>query len=82
MKERTSSKKNMVYTPECHIPIGEAVTTEKGELALRIKKNSREYEVVPIGMLVTQVARTAGPPFEEAARLTNKIRSRRAGPKY
>lgn len=50
----------MVYTPQCHIPIGEAVKTDSGEYALRIKKpKSQEVEIVPIGKLMTQVAQAA-----------------------
>ena len=53
-------KTNMVYTPECRIPIGEAVKMDTGEYALRIKKpKSKEVEVIPIGKLVTKVAQAA-----------------------
>lgn len=60
MTGRTEAKKKMVYTPECHIPIGEAILTDNGEYALRIKKpKSQDVEVVPIGKLMTQVAKAA-----------------------
>lgn len=50
----------MVYTPERHIPIGEALKSENGEYALRIKKaNSNEVEIISIGKLMTEVAQTA-----------------------
>lgn len=54
------SKKNMIYTPQQHIPVGEAVKTDTGELAIRVKKpNAPQYEIVPIGAFVTQVAQAA-----------------------
>ena len=60
MANSKTAKKKMVYTPECHIPLGEAVKTEQGEYALRIKKpQGQEYEIVPIGTLVSQVAQAA-----------------------
>lgn len=60
MNNRDSHKTKMVYTPVCHIPIGEAVKTDSGEYALRIKKpKSQEVEVVSIGKLMTQVAQIA-----------------------
>ena len=75
MTKRTEAKKKMVYTPECHIPIGEACKTASGEYALRIKKpKSNEIEVVSLGQLVTKVAQAAeaskhkaGSPDEELA---------------
>ena len=60
MAENKPQKTKMIYTPKCHIPIGEAVITDSGECALRIKKpKSQEIEIVPIGILVTQVAQAA-----------------------
>lgn len=60
MAENKPKKTKMIYTPKCHIPIGEAVITDSGECALRIKKpKSQEIEIVPIGILVTQVAQAA-----------------------
>ena len=60
MNNRNSRKNKMVYTPECHIPIGEAVKTDSGEYALRSKKpKSQAVEVVPIGKLMSQVAQVA-----------------------
>jgi len=57
---KIKTKKKMVYTPKCHIPIGEAIKTESGEYAIRIKRpKGDEVEVVPIGTLMTQVAQTA-----------------------
>lgn len=60
MADKKSKPTKMVYTPQCHIPIGEAIVTENGEYALRIKKpKSQEVEVVSIGKLMTQVAQAA-----------------------
>lgn len=56
----TEVRKKMVYTPEFHIPIGEACKTESGEYALRIKKSRSEVvEEIPIGKLMSQVAQAA-----------------------
>ena len=60
MTNKKATKKKMVYTPEHHIPIGEAVKTAYGEYALRIKKpNSPEVETISIGKLVSEVVSTA-----------------------
>ena len=60
MADKKSKKKNMVYTPQQHIPVGDAVKTDTGELAIRVKKpNAPQYEVVPIGAFLTQVAKAA-----------------------
>lgn len=60
MTERKSKKKNMVYTPQQHIPMGEAIKTASGEPALLVKKpNCSQYEIIPIGALVSQVAQAA-----------------------
>ena len=60
MADKKNKKKKMVYTPNCHIPIGEAVKKENGEYALRIKKpNSPDIEVVSIVELMSEVIQTA-----------------------
>ena len=60
MADKKKQKKKMVYTPKCHIPIGEAVKKENGEYALRIKKpNSPDIEVVSIVELMSEVIQTA-----------------------
>lgn len=59
MAESTRSK-NMIYTPDRHIPIGEALKLADGEYALRIKKpQSQEVEIIRIGKLLSQVATVA-----------------------
>ena len=61
MKDNTKKKfYNMVYSPNRHIPIGEAIKTENGEYALRVKRSkSSDIEVVPIGQLVSQIFQLA-----------------------
>ena len=60
MADKKNKKKKMVYTPKCHIPIGEAIKDENGNYALRIKKpNSHDVEVVSIGTLFSVIAQTA-----------------------
>lgn len=49
----------MMYTPQCHIPIGEVVN-QNGEVALRIKKpNTKSYETITLGALVSQATSIA-----------------------
>ena len=57
----TSSKRsNMVYTPEYHIPVGEAIITEDGEPALRIKKpKGQEFDVITLGKLAAAITQKA-----------------------
>lgn len=60
MENKNPRPIKMVYTPQHHIPIGEAVVTDSGEYALRIKKpKSQEIEVISMGKLMTQVAQAA-----------------------
>lgn len=57
MIKSSNKKSRMVYTPEFHIPVGEAVMTESGEYGLRIKKpKGSEYEVISLGKLMTAVS--------------------------
>lgn len=46
---------NMVYTPDHHIPLGQAIITPDGEYGLRIKKDKTTYETVTIGKLMSQI---------------------------
>ena len=48
----------MVYTPEQHIPVGQAVKISKGKYGLLIKKD-KKYELIPMGDLMEQVVHTA-----------------------
>lgn len=58
-KEKRSKK--MVYTREQHIPIGEAVINENGEMALRVKKpKGPEMETITIGTLLSDIAKAVG----------------------
>lgn len=50
----------MVYTPEYHIPVGEAIITENGEPALRIKKpKAQEFDVITLGKLAAAITQKA-----------------------
>lgn len=61
MQKQSHKNKTMIYTTECHIPIGEAVKTENGEYAIKIKKpNSPQTEVLSIGKLLSQIIQTIG----------------------
>lgn len=60
MKERNSKKAdNMVYSPDLHIPLGQAVRIKGGEYGLRVKKDKTSFEVVPIGKLMSQIVQLA-----------------------
>lgn len=60
MTERSSKKAdNMVYSPDHHIPLGQAVKIANGEYGLRVKKDKTTYEVVPIGKLLSQIVQVA-----------------------
>lgn len=59
MKKYQNKKvSNMVYTEDHHIALGQAIKTENGEYALRVKKDSM-YEVIPVHKLMTQIIHTA-----------------------
>lgn len=65
---------NLVYTPICHIPIGEAIMTENGVRAVRFKKaGEKDTEVVPIDTLIallvnaTDEDRKQGPQARRSA---------------
>ena len=56
----TNGPKNMIYTPDRHIPVGEAVKMADGEYGLRIKRaKSQEVDIIPISKLYSQVINTA-----------------------
>lgn len=57
-KQNTKKQDNMVYTPEQHIPVGQAVKISKGKYGLLIKKD-KKYELIPMGGLMEQVVHTA-----------------------
>lgn len=49
--------KKMIYTPEHHIPVGEAIVAPNGEIAIKVKKaKTDEYDYILIGSLVSQAA--------------------------
>ena len=53
MTERQQQNKpDLMYTPNCRIPIGEPIKTADGTRAMRFNKpGSKETEVVPIAIL-------------------------------
>lgn len=59
MRERSKKTTNMVYSPDLHIPLGQAVKTENGEYGLRVKKDQTTFEVVPLGRLMSQIVQIA-----------------------
>lgn len=60
MAELSIGTKNMIYTPDRHIPVGEAVKMADGEYGLRIKRaKSQEVDIIPISKLYSQVINTA-----------------------
>ena len=59
MTERPPKKsENMVYSPDLHIPLGQAVKTESGEYGLRVKRD-KNYEVITIGNLMPMIIKAA-----------------------
>lgn len=56
-KSVSEKKKKMVYTPEHHIPLGEAIKTDSGDYGLRIKRD-KQYETVSISQLMSQIIQT------------------------
>lgn len=50
---------NMVYSPDYHIPLGQAIKLENGEYGLRVKKDKNTYEEIPIGKLMSQIVQIA-----------------------
>lgn len=60
MIERTNKKAgNMLYSPDHHIPLGQAVKMPNGDYALRVKKDKNTYEEIPIGRLMPMIVQTA-----------------------
>lgn len=49
---------NMVYSPNQHIPLGQAIKLSNGEYALRVKKD-KNYEEIPLGRLMPMIVQTA-----------------------
>ena len=45
----------MIYSPNHHIPLGQAVKTQNGEYGLRVKKD----KVIPIGKLMPMIVKAA-----------------------
>lgn len=52
----------MIYTPNSHIPIGEAVKREDGTHVLRVKNpKTKAVDEITLDNLLTQVVKTAAP---------------------
>ena len=70
-----TQSKHLVYTPKEKIPIGEAVLTESGNLALKLKKPGKNaHEIITLENLyslvfkATEDRKCAGSPITEAVR--------------
>ena len=70
-----TQNKQLVYTPKEKIPIGEAVLTESGNLALKLKKPGKNaHEIITLENLYSLVFKAiegrkcAGSPVKEAVR--------------
>lgn len=60
MTNRGTLKKNMVYTPTYHIPIGEALKLPDGTHVLRIKNPfTKRYDEISLDSLNTEVVERA-----------------------
>lgn len=57
-KKPGKTASDMVYSPEHHIPMGQAVKISDGEYGIRVKKNNI-YETVSIGEFICWVIKTA-----------------------
>ena len=56
MTERPQQKTELMYTPLCHIPIGDPVKTPDGTRAVKFKKpGGKDTEVVPIDTLIAMM---------------------------
>ena len=64
---------HMIYSPEKHIPLFEAVTTETGARAIRVKRN-KAYEVVTLDTLLALVLQNAGPKLQAELPMPEEVR--------
>ncbi len=63
-------KTNMIYTPNCHIPIGEAIKNPDGTLAIRIKRNSsNQYDEISLDNLYQSAVMKAIPSTNAETRI-------------
>lgn len=60
MDTQETSKPNLIYSPEYRIPLFEAVTTETGARAIRVKRN-KIYEVVTLDTLLALILKDTDP---------------------
>lgn len=54
MTNAKNQRPELIYTPTCHIPVGEAVKTTTGHQALRVKFKDRT-EVITLDSLFSMV---------------------------
>ena len=60
MTDKRGAKKNMVYTPNVHIPVGEAVIRPDGSHALRVKNPvTKKYDEISLDSLNAEVIHKA-----------------------
>jgi len=50
---------NMVYSPDYHVPIGQAIKHENGEYYLRVKKDKLTFEDISISKLLSEIIQIA-----------------------
>lgn len=63
-------KPNMIYTPNRHIPIGEAIKNHDGTLAIRIKRNSsNQYDEISLDTLCQSAVKKAIPSTNAETRI-------------
>ena len=56
---KSKTAENMIYSDEYHIPLGQAIKTNKGEYGLRVKNNSNTYEIITLNNLTAQIIQMA-----------------------
>ena len=48
----------MIYTPQRHIPLGEAIKMKDGAYAIRVKRPSEnEYDTIPVTDILAEVVK-------------------------
>lgn len=63
-------KPNMIYTPNRHIPIGEAIKNPDGTLAIRVKRNiSNQYDDISLDTLYQSAVKQAIPSTNAETRI-------------
>ena len=53
-----NSKGKMIYTPQRHIPLGEAIKMKDGAYAIRVKRpRENEYDTIPVTDILAEVVK-------------------------